>query len=241
MKARKLLNVVKLTLVVGIVCWVVGAPAVISSGSIAFAACSSDEHVWLGTWGSVSGTGGTQAAIEVYNDTYCSTSGDMYYYEAVHDGSGLAQAGWGEGAGIGGPHAFDEYFTTTGTTYGPYISSSLSNYDDSTYESIVYYDSGRRTDVGASYRNGSLIDSHALDWFSGTGLEFLGESYSSYNHWNSYYTGDQYCTNSGGSICTPGTSYTSNETYTGDANACWKAPASNSQNMYDKRAVGGKC
>ena len=242
MNARMLQKLVGRILVVGIVC-AAATPVALSSGSVAFAACSSDEHVWLGTQGSVSSAAGAQAPIQVVNDTYCSTAGNMYYYEGV-EGPGsvaLAQAGWGEGQGIGGPHVFTDYFTTTGTQYGPFIHQSLSNLDNSTYKTIVYYDSGRRTSVGASYRNGTTIDSQAIDWSSGTGLEFLGESYSTYNHWNSYFGGDLYCTNSGGSICTPGTAYTSSYTYHGDSDACWSAPTSNTQNMWDKRDRGGSC
>ncbi len=246
----KALAVAKCALVAVVACTVAASPGTLRPPTIvlamrAHAACGTGEHVWLGANPIINLASSASAPIQVNNITYCSNAGiDMYYYEGV-EGPGsvsLAQAGWGVGSGIGSPHAFDEYFDTTGTNFGPYIHQALTadgHFD--TYLTRVYYVPGYKLQIGDSFINGNLLDSIGLDWNTGTGLEFLGESYDTYNHWNSYYAGAQYCTHlGGGSACTPNTAVNLPENDTGDSNACYTW-ASNQSDMYDKRDNGGHC
>src|SRR5579871_5748995 len=89
-------------------CSVVPLAAHMNGIGVAHAACSGDEHDYLGARQNITNIAGTQAKIAVNNIQYCGST-NMYYYEGITPGTGYSQAGGGVGAGIGGPHAFDEF------------------------------------------------------------------------------------------------------------------------------------
>jgi len=189
---------------------------------------------------------GAQANISIYPFSYCSTS-NLYVYEAVRgQGGGYAQAGFGVGAGIGGPHMFTEYFASNGTNYGPYIYQGISNNETDSYKTVVFHPPYTFANPeGDSYFNGQQIDGHGLDasWLPGTGVDMLAESYDTGNHWNAAFSSMRYCTlPSGGGQCSPGSALNANENYRGDSNACWISYPSDEQDLYDKRDTGtGSC
>ena len=180
-----------------------------------------------------------QADITVNNNQYC-TAAAIGYWEGVQGGSDLVQAGWEEGVGIGGPHAFDEFiYANGGEDSGPIIHQALGigNY--------AFYSGLRATGVqgkgqGTGSLNGSTLDNWPIDWTWGSAADPQGESYSTYNQWYAELSNNLYCTSTGLSYCGPTVGVHLSPYNTGDPNAC-ENQSGLLETLYDKRWNGGHC